>query len=421
MMLLELLFKIAVLSTMIALLTPMKYSVKKSAVIIIALQLLIWMANYLCYAYISKPLIALFQFFTIGIPGFFCFNVVAKYKGFRVLFTLLTVSIFSMFCDFIGNLNLPSGIVLHNIIKYGSFVLVMIFMVKVFKKPYFKILQTLERGWALLCLIPFCLINIICLLQYYPTPLSERPQNLPIVIAAFVVTFVFYAIFYINFENISQLFQLKRDRDVLAVQTDMYQKQYESMMDNIQSMKIYRHDMKHHLSAINTLLGNGPVSEAKKYISSLDQSLNDTVVDSYCENYVVNVILSSYIRKAQNEQIEIECEAEIPDDIPIDSIELGLVFANALDNAITACRRIESVSARRITIACKPYCEQIFIRITNPFTGEVKFDGEYPVSESAEHGAGTRSIAAIAKKYSGIFSFTAQDGIFKTTLALKYS
>ncbi len=76
-MLLELLFKIIVLATMIALLTPLKYSVKKSAVIIIALQLLIWMANYLCYVFISKPLIEDFQVFTIGIPGFFCFNAVA--------------------------------------------------------------------------------------------------------------------------------------------------------------------------------------------------------------------------------------------------------------------------------------------------------------------------------------------------------
>ncbi len=420
-MLLELLFKIIVLATMIALLTPLKYSVKKSAVIIIALQLLIWMTNYLCYVFISKPLIEDFQVFTIGIPGFFCFNAVAKYKGFRMLFTLLTVTIFSIFSGFIGNLNLHSGAVVHYIVKYGSFVLVMVFIVKVFKKPYFKILQTLERGWDLLCLIPFCLINIICLLQYYPAPLSERPENIPVLIAAFVVTFVFYLIFYINFENISQLFQLKRDRDVLAVQTDMYQKQYESMMDNIQTMKIYRHDMKHHLSAINTLLSNSSVAEAKKYISRLDQSLDDTAVDSYCENYIVNVILSSYIKKAQNEQIEVECEAEIPDNIPIDSIELGLVFANALDNAINACKHIEDASARKISIACKQYCEQIYIRITNPFTGEVKFDGEYPVSDSTEHGAGTRSIAAIAKKYSGVFSFTAQDGEFKTTLTLKYS
>lgn len=417
-MLLELLFKIIVLSTMIALLTPMKYSVRKSAVIIIALQLLIWMANYLCYTFISKPLIDDFLFFTIGIPGFFCFNVVAKYKGFRVLFTLLTVSVFSMFCDFIAHLNLPSGTVINNIIKYGSFVLVMVFIVKVFKKPYFKVLQTLERGWCLLCLIPFGLINVICLLQYYPTALSERPENLPVVIAAFVVTFVFYVIFYFNFENVSQLFQLRKDRQILSLQTDMYKNQYEAMTDSINSMKILRHDMKHHLNAIEAFVNDGRIAEAQKYMRTLNEDLNTTTVEKFCENYVVNVFLSSYIQKARNEKIAVDCEAEIPESIQADPVELGLVFANSLDNAIIACKHIEDVSERKITIACRQHYGQIFIRICNPFAGEVKFDGAFPVPESADHGTGTRSIAAIAQKYGGIFSFTAIDGIFKTTVTL---
>jgi soluble cytochrome b562 len=127
-------------------------------------------------------------------------------------------------------------------------------------------LQTLERGWGMLFLVPFILINIVSLLQYFPTPIRERPQNIPIVIAAYGLTFVFYTIFYSSFENISQLFQLKQDREVLAVQTDMYKKQYEAMAENIQMMKIYRHDMKHHLSAINAFLNEGNIGEAKKYI-----------------------------------------------------------------------------------------------------------------------------------------------------------
>ena len=418
-MLFELLFKIIVLAVLISYLTPMKYSVKKSALIITVFHLFIWIANYLCYVYISEELITDFLFFTISIPGFFCFNIVAKYKGFRVLFSLLTVAIFSLFSSFIGHLPFHGGLALQYAIKYGSFILIMLFVVKVFRKPYIRILQTLERGWGLLCLIPFCLINIISLLQYFPTPINERPENIPVVIAAFLLTFIFYAIFYFNFENISQLFQLKRDRQILTVQTDMYKKQYDSIMNNVHTMKIYRHDMKHHLSAIGSLLNAGNIPEAKKYISKLDHSLSDTVVERFCENYVVNAILSFYIQKARKLHIEVECEADIPDDIPIDSIELGLVFANSLDNAINACNQIDRTKERTITIACRQHYGQIFIRISNPYTGEVEFDGEYPVSGNENHGVGTRSIAGIAQKYGGVSSFVAQDGIFRTTVTLK--
>ncbi len=420
-MLFELLFKILFLAGLIAYLTPLKYSVKKSILIIAVSHFVIWIANYACYVYISKEFIEDFLFFTIGIPGFFCFNAVAKYKGFRMLFSLLTVALFSMLSSFIGNLPYFSNPLLQYGLKYGSFALIFIFVIKVFRNPYFTMIQTLERGWGILCLVPFVLINIVSLLQYFPAPIHERPENIPIVIAVFVLSFVFYAIFYLNFKNILQLFQLRRDKELLAVQTDMYQKQYDAMTENIQMMKIYRHDIKHHLSAIHSFLNEGNILEAKKYISKMDRGLKDTAVEQYCENYVVNVVLSAYIHKANHDKITVDCEAEIPDNIPIDSIELGLVFANALDNAINACKQIESVSDRSISIVCKQHCEQIYIRITNPFAGEVKFNGEYPVSENDNHGVGTRSIAAIALKYSGIFSFTAQDGVFKTTLALKYS
>lgn len=420
-MLFELPFKIIFLAALIAYLTPLKYSMKKSILIIAGFHCFIWIANYACYIYLSKEFISDYLFFTIGIPGFFCFNMVAKYKGFRVLFSLLTVAIFSMLSSFIGNLAYSNGPVLQYGLKYGSFILIIIFVVTVFRKPYFKMQQTLGKGWGLLCLIPFILINIISLLQYVPAPIQERPENIPVVAAAFVLTIVFYAIFYFNFENISHFFQLRKDREVLSVQTDMYKKQYEAMVDNINSVKIYRHDMKYHLSAIDAFLNDNNFTAAKKYMRKLNNDLNTIIVKKFCDNYVVNVILSSYIQKARNEQIAVDCEAEIPENIHVDPIELGLVFANSLDNAVNACKKIERISDRKIMIVCKDHCGQIYIRICNPFVGEVKFDGEFPVSESLEHGIGTRSIAAIALKYGGVTSFTAQDGIFKTTLALKYS
>ena len=61
----------------------------------------------------------------------------------------------------------------------------------------------------------------------------------------------------------------------------------------------------------------------------------------------------------------------------------------------------------------------MYIRISNPVAGEVRFEGEYPASGSEGHGIGTRSIAEIAQKYGGVFSFAVQEGIFKTTVTLK--
>jgi len=81
---------------------------------------------------------------------------------------------------------------------------------------------------------------------------------------------------------------------------------------------------------------------------------------------------------------------------------------------------MDDADSRKISIICKEQKGQIFIRISNPYTGEVEFDGEYPVADSPEHGVGTKSIAAIVQKNGGIFSFTARDGIFDMTVSLNY-
>jgi sensor histidine kinase regulating citrate/malate metabolism len=166
-------------------------------------------------------------------------------------------------------------------------------------------------------------------------------------------------------------------------------------------------------------LNDNNVSDAQKYIHKLTGNLNETVLEKYCDNYEVNVILSSYIKKAQQEQIEVTSEIHLPEDLKIDEFELCAIFANAIDNAINACKKIRNPSDRRINIICIERCSQIYIRIINPVVDEVPFDGEYPVSNSIDHGIGTKSIAAIAQKHGGVFSFVAKDGIFKTTVTLK--
>jgi sensor histidine kinase regulating citrate/malate metabolism len=48
----------------------------------------------------------------------------------------------------------------------------------------------------------------------------------------------------------------------------------------------------------------------------------------------------------------------------------------------------------------------------------VEFADDLPVSTKENHGLGTKSIAAIAQKYGGVYSFTAEDGVFTTSIIL---
>jgi len=73
-----------------------------------------------------------------------------------------------------------------------------------------------------------------------------------------------------------------------------------------------------------------------------------------------------------------------------------------------------------LKILCKTKNDKLFTKITNSFEGTVMLVDEIPIpiSKSKNHGLGTKSIAAIAEKYNGVYSFTAENGIFKTSIIL---
>ena len=204
-MILYLFFKIACLAVFMTCLTKLKYDVRKSIIIIVAFNIVIWIANYAIYVFIGIDFLMNIFPLTASVPAFICFFLVSKSKGIKVLFSFLTVTIYGMLTSFIGALPVIffNSLILRLVFEFLSCVLLIVFIVKVFRKPYFKIYYTLEKGWGLLCLVPCLIIAMIYLLQYYPTYIQYRPKDIPVVFLVFALMFVFYTILYFNFENIS--------------------------------------------------------------------------------------------------------------------------------------------------------------------------------------------------------------------------
>lgn len=420
MKLLYLFVKAALLAVFMTSLTPLKRNDKKSFAVIAVGQIFILLLNLLLYELKGNDFMVSVLIFTAIIPAFIFFNFISKYKGFKLLFSLLTVSIFGMMCGYIGNLSMLifSSDAICAVFNSICYILIIVFIIKVFRKPYFRMLETLNTGWRQFCLVPALLLAIIFLLQYYPMPIESRPENGPLLFLVYTLMFAFYSIVYRNFDNMTQFYQLKQDKKLILLQTEMQKKEYEVILDKINAIQIYRHDMRHHINVLNTLIQVSDFDEAQKYLGQLSNQINTTVIEKYCENYVVNAILSSYISRAREENIEVCCKADIPASLKIEDLELGTIFSNAIENAITACLRIEERKNRKISIECREYFRQLYIQISNRFVGKVLFDGEYPVSDKEGHGIGTRSIAAVAEKYGGVFSFAAEGDLFITTVII---
>lgn len=419
---LYLLIKLVFSLVPLLLLTQFKYSLRRSYIIIGVSQAIILIAGYLIYLLKGANFLGYVLPIILTLPSVIVFALLSKHNFPKVLFTFFTVITLTSFKSFIGflSLNISNSPYTRLIIETIVFAITILYLVKYLRKPYLKLFNTIDKGWLILCLVPFFIYAITYFINYSPLTIRGTPISVYLTLLVYTLSFVFYAVLYINFENITRFFRSQQDEKIMLIQSQMQKKEYQALIENLHTNKIFRHDIKYHFETIDNFLSDNNIAEAQKYVRKLTGKLEKTVIEKYCDNYDMNVILSSYIKKAQQEHIEVFSEIHIPENIKIDTIDLNAIFANAIDNAINACNKIADPNDRKITIVCKEHFDQIYIRISNSYVGEMQFDGEYPVSNGIDHGIGTKSIAAIAEKHGGVFSFAAQDGIFKTTVTLKY-
>ena len=148
---------------------------------------------------------------------------------------------------------------------------------------------------------------------------------------------------------------------------------------------------------------------------------------SYCKNRVVNSILSYYSAICRDENIALETKLIVPetDDAALDN-DLCLVFGNLIENAIEACRRMDTSdslnekSSHFIRLHAHVHYKTLIITMDNSFNGHVTIqNGKYRSSKRDDYGIGLSSIRSVAGKYDGDVAFEAADGIFQSSVYLQ--
>ncbi len=234
-------------------------------------------------------------------------------------------------------------------------------------------------------LIAFLLLTDVCVLA---------------VITAFIVT---------KFKN------AEADAERLAVEKQLAaeREQYGALKTSLETDKRYRHDIRHHFSAIAELACKGSNRAITEYVETLGAKLTDTETKWYCVNNVVNAVLSAFVKRAEELGIQTEIEAIVPDEPPADEYDLCAFIGNALDNAANACEKVTD-GERKITATVKCDKDKTVVKITNTTAGAVPMNKDgFPVSERTdEHGYGLSSMRHIAESYGGVMRCTSENNVF---------
>lgn len=309
------------------------------------------------------------------------------------------------------------GGVVTLILRLAAFPLLEYAVWRWLRRPFLEMSHIVRRSWLLFAILTGVCYLILVILSVYPTIIFQRPQDIPLAVMVLaLIALAYTTIFLALFEQLHTL-QTQERQQVFEAQAIMMEHRVEDMHRTEEAMRIERHDMRHQLQTIASLAQQGDKEALLDYIGAAQDRLNAIGTRSYCTNPILNAVLSHTVEQAEALEISLELSVVLPDELPVDALELSIVFANALENAI---RAVEKLPSDRRRIVCKSVPQpRLLLEVSNPYVGEVTFDREgLPVSGQADHGIGTRSIMAFAEKYDALCRFQAENGWFKVQLAV---
>lgn len=173
------------------------------------------------------------------------------------------------------------------------------------------------------------------------------------------------------------------------------EEQFQSMIINENRIRKIRHDMKNHLAVIHSLCSSQKFNEISDYINKLTESVNIGQIRIYCDNLYLNTMLNSKTEQYKDIQFSFLL-LSLPSGI--DDIDLCILTANLIDNAITElCNHTEL--SKNITLKMYATGNFQFIVIQNPLSQLKTLITEK--SDMSNHGLGLSIVQEIVDKYNG--------------------
>jgi signal transduction histidine kinase len=238
-------------------------------------------------------------------------------------------------------------------------------------------------------------------------------QFMPSTVSVFY--FVFVILYYAETQKQANA---QRERDMLAAQLQLAKTEFATLRQLQECAAVYRHDLRHHFTFLQSLAAEGSIDKVKEYLSITQNDLDTITPLRFCENETVNLILSAFATRAQQSAVILTTDATLPVALPISDTELCSLLSNSLENAIAAAAACPDSERRTVAVRATVHKGKLLISIKNPYAGKVAIKDGLPLSLREGHGYGTRSISAITNVHNGQAIFSAEGGVFTLKIML---
>ena len=205
--------------------------------------------------------------------------------------------------------------------------------------------------------------------------------------------------------------------ELIRMQLSSLHTEMESTRKSEQKMSILRHDTRHHLSVIRTLIQQGDTGKALEYLNQISQTYDDTVIKTYCKNEMVNSVLSIYSTRFEEQKIRWETQVTIGEQLPCPDMMFCAILSNVLENAMHAVQELPE-DKRYIGLSLAERTGHLLLMAKNSVDSAPKFVDGIPVTERSGHGLGARSIVYYVERLHGQYQFLMENNDFVVRIIL---
>lgn len=237
------------------------------------------------------------------------------------------------------------------------------------------------------------------------------------VISVICMLLVLFLIIYL-YDVISRYYAERIQSEVIKREKNYYLRQAELLEQGDKGMRALRHDMKNHLYAITSMIGDEN-EEVKKYIGNIAEKIEKNEIYSSTGNVALDSVINYKLSKASEQNIQIYSNIIIPSNIKEGVEDLVTIIGNLLDNAMEASENV--VEDRYIRMKIKYKRGTMFVDVKNRYDGIVnQKNGELTTkkADKAFHGIGLKSVRAAVNNHDGTMKVDFDEKEFRVKVML---
>ena len=302
--------------------------------------------------------------------------------------------------------------VLHLSVYLVMFLLLEIFVFRNLQqngKLRLKTRSTLVYGLILFLVVSILYSNI--LIAYY----SNRG---PLVLCAMVYDIICCGFFLLLQVSGQRSARLREDLEVERLLRKRQAEQYDMTRENISLIERKCHDLKHQIAALRSI--DSPVVRDKS-IREIEQAVEIYGAVMKTGSDVLDTVLTDKYLYCEQQGISWTCMADGSKLDFMDPVDLYVLFANALDNAIEAVRDLPDPERRSIRVTVYSKYNMAFLQIENDYAQPLDFQDDMPRTtkqDDAYHGFGLRSIRHTVEKYGGTMQIRTEQRVFSLHIVI---